>query len=45
MSLVLWKPKEEILKVKEEKEQEKVHEHNKKRNGILVTEPGMDVEM
>lgn len=45
MSLVLWKPKQEILKVKEEKEQEKEQEHNKKRNGLLVAEPGMDVEM
>lgn len=45
MSLVLWKPKEEILKVKEEKEQEKEQECSKKRNGLLVAEPGMDVEM
>lgn len=43
MSLVLWKPKDNILKIKEEKEQEK--EHDKKRNGLLVAEPGMDVEM
>lgn len=45
MSLVLWKPKKEILKVKEEKEQGKEEECSKKRNGLLVTEPGMDVEM
>lgn len=45
MSLVLWKPKDEILKVKEEKKQEEEQEHNKKRNGLLVAEPGMDVEM
>lgn len=44
MSLVLWKPKDEILKVKE-KEKEKENEHDKKRNGLLVAEPGMDVEM
>ncbi|KAJ2942851.1 hypothetical protein O0L34_g15040 [Tuta absoluta] len=49
MSLVVWKPKEDILeKIIEEKgkKEEKENEEPVKRNGVLVTElPSMDVEM
>ncbi|CAG5044362.1 unnamed protein product [Parnassius apollo] len=45
MSLVVWKPKENILeKIKEV--EEKPQEEQKRRNGVLVSEPsGMEVEM
>ncbi|KAI5635492.1 hypothetical protein NE865_11761 [Phthorimaea operculella] len=49
MSLVVWKPKEDILeKILEEKDKKKEKENEEpvKRNGVLVTElPSMDVEM
>lgn len=49
MSLVLWKPKENILeklKEKDENGNEENEETPVKRNGLLVTElPTMDVEM
>nr|XP_013189607.1 unnamed protein product [Amyelois transitella] len=50
MSLVVWKPKEDILEkikeVVEDKKEECEEEQPKKRNGVLVVEhSGMDVEM
>lgn len=52
MSLVVWKPRENILsKLKEvnedeEKKPEPQEEEVKRRNGVLVAEPsGMDIEM
>lgn len=46
MSVVLWKPKEEILKInKGDESKESEEETPTKRNGLLVAEPGMDVEM
>lgn len=51
MSLVVWKPRENILgkiKEKDEKDEssEPLEEESKRRNGVLVTEPsGMDIEM
>ncbi|XP_022127079.1 uncharacterized protein LOC111001447 [Pieris rapae] len=47
MSLVVWQPREEIIKVKTEDEKSEQDEEFKRRNGVLVPpEPsGMDVEM
>ncbi|CAH2052021.1 unnamed protein product, partial [Iphiclides podalirius] len=47
MSLVVWKPKENILNLEKIKEvEEKPQEEQKRRNGILVSDlTGMEVEM
>lgn len=52
MSLVVWKPRENILTKLAEKDEEKedtlesLVEEPKRRNGVLVAEPsGMDIEM
>nr|BBB06882.1 hypothetical protein [Pieris brassicae] len=47
MSLVVWKPREEIIKVKTDDEKSEQDEEFRRRNGVLVPpEPsGMEVEM
>ncbi|XP_038215235.1 uncharacterized protein LOC119834796 [Zerene cesonia] len=47
MSLVVWKPREEIIKIKPGDEKSKEEDETKKRTGVLVPpeNTGMDIEM